>query len=395
MSGKFTAYEDLCLVKFLAVHDKMGYPRASRELYALLGPQTPAEFSWSHHRPSASWRTGYKNNRASFDERIEWLKRQSRESSPRAKYLLQMYAFFPPTIPEQEATYVASPVASSLPSQGTEDSPSKKELALANLKSLLAAEKTARAVALPTQHRGELKHPSFVPQTPSNPKSSLSGAVARPEVAKASRPVATSVRKRRSKAGRVATAPSPTSSTLAPVSSATVPAPLPAPVSAPVPAPPTSVPKLLSTPTPPTATLLPHVDPADAAASLNASKSMNAAHRAAKTHRKLARMARRTKRISVDRVWEVYVRTGGDLARTRAIVEGELGNARSKAIHTKLARLARKSEVFSKDYVWDVYAKTGSVVRVGKVLKEMKEAVLKARGGKKGEGAVDIDSHIE
>ncbi|KAJ7723924.1 hypothetical protein B0H16DRAFT_331144 [Mycena metata] len=160
-----------------------------------------------------------------------------------------------------------------------------------------------------------------------------------------------------------------------------------------LPLPTATVPKLLSTPTPPTAT--PHVDPADAAHSLDTSKSMNAAHRAAKTHRKLARMARRTKRISVDRVWEVYVRTGGDLARTRAIVEGELGNARSKAIHTKLARLARKSEVFSKDYVWDVYAKTGNVVRVGKVLKEMKEAVLKARGGKKGEGAVDIDSHIE
>lgn len=47
-----------------------------------------------------------------------------------------------------------------------------------------------------------------------------------------------------------------------------------------------------------------------------------AAHRTAKTYRKLARMARRTGTVSVDRAWAVYAQTNGDLARTKRILTG-------------------------------------------------------------------------
>ncbi|KAJ7036950.1 hypothetical protein C8F04DRAFT_457503 [Mycena alexandri] len=214
---RFTPYEDFCLVKFIAAHDNIGFPRTSKALYALLGPETAAEFSWSHHRPSASWMTRYKNQRASFDERIERFKRQLGESCPGAKSVGSSSTF-----PAQDATYVPSTAARSVPSQVTEDSPSKKELALATLKSLLAAKKTtatARAGALLTQRRGE--HPRFVPHgTRSHPKLSHSGFATRLKASKEFRPAATPIRKSGPDADRVftqATPPSPAVSTFVPV----------------------------------------------------------------------------------------------------------------------------------------------------------------------------------
>lgn len=160
-------------------------------------------------------------------------------------------------------------------------------------------------------------------------------------------------------------------------------------------------------------------DSANGLDAANLATPLKAAQHAAKIHRKLGRMAHRTKKISVDRVWEVYVQTGGDLAQTKAIIEEvDALNSQSKVvsyqsvpgmwantncqnkplspqaqahaqIHAELVHLARKSEVFSVDCIWSVYAKTGSVVRVGEVLKEMGEVVLRTRGRKEGEGEVD------
>lgn len=61
--------------------------------------------------------------------------------------------------------------------------------------------------------------------------------------------------------------------------------------------------------------------PLDAA--LPPNPDIQAAQAQAKLHRKLARMARRTKTFSVDRAWAVYAQTG-TIERTRELLEAEV-----------------------------------------------------------------------
>ncbi|KAJ7168983.1 hypothetical protein C8R46DRAFT_1191576 [Mycena filopes] len=288
---RFTVSEDFRLTKYLAHRDDPDVNRSRKDLYALLGPKAAPELAWSRHRSSSSWRMRYKNNKSLFDDKIRRYKAQFASSSA-----VGSENPVPSTQIHQDTVHVLSS-ASSTPAHAPQSSPPNKVLALQNLRSLLAAERAA--APSPRHHRGELAHPSFLPRSLRPPtKASLAG-VRRVKASKAFRPAGSSTPRRQLTRDSPRAINSSSESASVSISVTTVPAPpSPAPTPAhdiePAYAPVPHLTDLLST-------SANHPPPTQACEPERAEVELpvtTAAHRTAKTHRKLARMARRTGTVS-------------------------------------------------------------------------------------------------
>ncbi|KAJ7444740.1 hypothetical protein B0H11DRAFT_2203533, partial [Mycena galericulata] len=260
---RFTSDEDRRLVAFIAAHDSPVVSRISKRLYAPLGPTALDSYAWSRHRTSESWRIRYKNNWPSFDLNIKQYKARQSESLAKNRPSENLH-------PKSR-----SPARELASSESLIRSFTTKDLALMDLKSRLAAERIAsasRAASSSIHYRGELAHPSYP---------AMNHAIA--ALSRSSRPGSSD-----SSLDHAANAKSTAASAMRTIQPDGM---RPAtPVILPV------------TPQPPAV----HV----------------AAHAHAKVHRKLSRMARRTKTASVDRAWAVYSETG-DIELTRQILEAE------------------------------------------------------------------------
>ncbi|KAJ7111737.1 hypothetical protein C8R44DRAFT_856407 [Mycena epipterygia] len=372
---RFTAEEDKRLVKFLTVQDKQGTRRFSKTLFAVLGHTASTEFAWSRHRPWQSWMARYKNNRFMFERAIkQYIAHRNGDTT--AKRPAEIHARLPTAPPVIKTvrkpttlTVELSPPRSRLPTapQGPPSNKCTQEMALATLKSHLEAEQAAQYATTPRYHRRELAHPSYPPRT-----NMISTLTSDPS------PPGTSVRTGLSAA---LISPPRGATSLEHVAGNSDPATMPPvkpPSNSPVDLGSHPINKTPSADTPLEGALPPNPD-------------IQAAQAQAKLHRKLARMARRTKTFSVDRAWAVYAQMGS-IERTRELLDGEMQVQAAEMhrgeescedpeagthaqVHTELVWLARKANVFSVNHAWAIYARTGSVSRTGEILAAMECAV--------------------
>ncbi|KAJ7759768.1 hypothetical protein DFH07DRAFT_817129 [Mycena maculata] len=127
-----------------------------------------------------------------------------------------------------------------------------------------------------------------------------------------------------------------------------------------------------------------------------------------KLHRKLSRLAHRTKTASVDRAWAVYAKTG-TVERTREVLDVEAAASErvlqltppateaypahcDTELHQRVAKVVRKMKIFSVDRGWAVYVQWGTVSRMKEALLRMAEMVDEAlEDFKKGAAPNDLE----
>ncbi|KAJ7459264.1 hypothetical protein FB451DRAFT_1405906 [Mycena latifolia] len=396
---RFTSDEDYRLIRFIATQDPRGVRRSSKTFYDVLGPQSSDVFSWSRHRTPVSWHCRYKNNAHTFNLRVTKYNSERSGTPPFQLPPPPRLPTAPPVVRAADPRTTTMPTPESVAALPSASKPpptlaprptiqgdsSTKDLALASLRSRLAAEEAAsRAASSGKPHGGELAHPSYPPRAPALPpdikpstshhgtkttgrKKAHSSSASSTTPRGVTQPAPTPVLPR----SRTKTATETDSLAGSQVASqGAQPEPTPAPV-------------------PPTLSIIPAAPPTNAAAA--APTPLDVAQAQAKVHRKLARTARRTKMFSVDRAWAVYAQTGS-VERAREVLQAEatshtklesgatsggpdaVAEARAQAqVHTALARLARQTKLFSVDGMWAVYARTGSVARTREVVREMED----------------------
>ncbi|KAJ7101488.1 hypothetical protein B0H15DRAFT_816262 [Mycena belliarum] len=345
---RFTPDEDQHLVHFIATQDTRGRKRGGRKLYEVLGPKASDIYLWSRHRQPESWWRRYTNQSLTFDLAIRKYKvSQCCEEEP--IQLRPRLPTAPPPIRTAGARIDAAPTTA--PNTPPHPGSSKKVLALECLKSHLTAEQAASQSTNPPD---ELAHLSSVDRSSSRTETTDGKIVAEED----SPPVQPAPALRRTKTKThvvVQTDSSPKDDAL-----------------------------------PAAVQVQPHVIPAPSPTTPDdVTTPLTAAHAQAKTHRKLARAARRSKMFSLDRAWALYAQTGS-VAHTREVLRtaaqdaqqvcGDADVAAAAAVHKALARLARQSEVLSVDAVWAVYARVGSVAHTREVVRAMGDAAKRVEG---------------
>ncbi|KAK7053502.1 hypothetical protein R3P38DRAFT_2850657 [Favolaschia claudopus] len=397
---RFDSSEDELLADFIAKQDATATKRYSQDFYAVLGPEASEKFSWSRHRPAKSWMTRYKNKHVEFDRRVQ--RYSAREhpgsSTPKsaAKTLRTYGRKSANTIPSsrqyapshrqpEDVQPLGSPLvlSNSLP-PSTRSSPCRAPQVeasdeLSPLKDRLAFRGFVTSPKA-TKNPLCLTSPSSAPAAA--PSTALGGSDTRP-------PSPSTVR------ASTSMLHSMTSLFSAPYTASP-----PSPVH-----PTASVDAAAGT----------RGIPADCDDSDEADESLAAQH--ARLHRKLSRIAHRSKVFTVDYAWEVYTHKG-DLEATKELLEEQAAALRDSMpiaeassepsdpsfqdedsdphrIHAALSQLVLKISIFSIDFAWAIYGEVGSVARVARWFQDVLDPGREGHAQKRKYAEVEVDREEE